>query len=492
MGYSPLPITAISERLLRNWVRCRRRAWLDRHGDGEERLWTAHRTLQLNNQYRIFNELLTKKPSRGIEACKRGEPAVIGIRFKANFGPNNQIIEVHPPLLQRIKGKSCWGNFAYRPVIAQQGKRLTREHRLTLALMCLLVESNQKSSITNGLAVAKTQQGLTFRKVSLTSGIKSQLFESLQKLNQDLEKDHPPPITAERKKCTLCSWRGICNAEASREGHLSEVSGIGTSRRQMLQEAGINGLEELASTDHFYLETYLKRFGDQHSGAAKKLIAQAKAQRDGLVDRFNNSPALPELSKAPGVLIYDIESDPDERQDFLHGFLRINRNTKGEWDLANAIYHPILIVNKNDNSIAWRRIRKKLSNYPQWPILHYGETESIAIYRLAKREGADEKELLNLKKRLFDLHEIIKSRWYLPLNSYGLKKVASWLGFKWRKTGVEGANALLWWRQWEELRINKKDKLNPLKNIFEYNHDDCLATWQVAKWILKQDQSNPL
>ena len=106
MGNFPLSNIAITDRLLRNWVRCRRRAWLDRHGDGGKRIWTPHRTLQLDHQHRIFDELLSKKPSRGIEACNRGDPGVIGLRFKGNFGPNNQLIETHPPLLQKIKGNN--------------------------------------------------------------------------------------------------------------------------------------------------------------------------------------------------------------------------------------------------------------------------------------------------------------------------------------------------------------------------------------------------
>ena len=91
------------------------------------------------------------------------------------------------------------------------------------------------------------------------------------------------------------------------------------------------------------------------------------------------------MTNAPGVLIYDIESDPDERQDFLHGFLRINRGNKGEWCLDTAKYHPILMLNNNNKTDNWKRLKKKINDYPEWPILHYGETESIAIYRLANR-----------------------------------------------------------------------------------------------------------
>ena len=108
---------------------------------------------------------------------------------------------------------------------------------------------------------------------------------------------------------------------AVEEGHLSEVSGIGAKRREMLLELGIRGLSDLAAADPLQLAEQLQRFGDQHAEVAASLVAQARAQRDGRVERLDASAALPELQDCPGVLLYDIESDPDARHDFLHGFL---------------------------------------------------------------------------------------------------------------------------------------------------------------------------
>jgi uncharacterized protein len=82
----------------------------------------------------------------------------------------------------------------------------------------------------------------------------------------------------------------------------------------------------------------------------------------------------------------------------------------------------------------------------------------------------------------------------MPTNGYGLKPVASWLGFQWRQSGVDGARALLWWRRWR-LGLGGPDGPNGagrgsrqnLRWIFLYNHDDALATWAVAHWLLSQD-----
>ena len=68
MGDTPPADNALTDRLLRSWLRCRRKAWLDRYGNPAERRWTAHRNLLLDDQQRCFVALLPRKPGHGIAA----------------------------------------------------------------------------------------------------------------------------------------------------------------------------------------------------------------------------------------------------------------------------------------------------------------------------------------------------------------------------------------------------------------------------------------
>jgi hypothetical protein len=79
---------------------------------------------------------------------------------------------------------------------------------------------------------------------------------------------------------------------------------------------------------------------------------------------------------------------------------------------------------------SWLRLQRLLSRYDGWPILHYGETETLSLRRLAQRQGASDAQLRRLKRRLVDVHARIRSHWRLPLSSYGLKSVAAWRGFQ--------------------------------------------------------------
>jgi uncharacterized protein len=274
----------------------------------------------------------------------------------------------------------------------------------------------------------------------------------------------------------------------------------------MLLGFGITRLDDLALAEPASLAEALAVHGEQHAEVAADLVTQARVQKSGRPLRRAWGAALPELDGAPGVLIYDIESDPDARDDFLHGFVRLPRRPDGTWpdraEACRAPYRPLLALQEHGEPRLWQRLRQLLDRDPAWPVLHYGETERLALLRLAQRQGARERELAELRTRLVDVHQRLRRHWWLPTSSYGLKASAGWLGFRWSQAGVDGARALLWWRRWRlgagappagaHGAIRQRGSRQNLRWIFRYNHDDALATWVVARWLLEGDaESGP-
>ncbi len=488
MTNEPKSKKVLTDKLLRSWIRCRRKAWLDKFGDSSKRIWTAHRNLELIEQQKSFNAFLNCKPEKGLESLKKGALRISGVRLKGVL-EENFYIEAHPEFLQRVDGNSIWGEFTYRPILARHGKKISRENRLILTLLSLLLEKVQKDPIKEGVVVSfREKSGLEVEKILIKESLKKQLFTTLYKLSKDLGSSKPPPISSDRKKCALCSWKEVCNIEAIKSDHLREVSGIGSKRQEILNTLNIRSISDLASQSSDKLTEEMLTFGKQHSVVAKKIISQAKSQRDGKAIRIKSEPSLPEIKSAPGVIIYDIESDPDSGEDFLHGFLSIKKSKENRWDLESAKYNPILVFKSYANKhIYWERIYSALSKYHGWPILHYGETESYSINRLAKLETVNTAKITLIKNQLIDIHPRVINFWRLPINSYGLKPVAGWLNFKWSQNGADGARALLWWRQWKDLNKISSNAHHKLNNIFKYNRDDCIATWIVASWLIKED-----
>ena len=473
----------INDHLLRSWIRCRRKAWLDIYGDKQKKLWTAHSTLQLNHQIDCFHNLSQKSYGIGIQACEEGKNIAYGVRIKYPL-IKNRIIKANLPMLRKTSGDSIWGNFSYQPILARQGKKITREHKLTLAMTGLLINHLQKYQVQKGLILHKENEVIKVEKIRLSDNINTDLIDSLLNLEKDIESITPPPITSNRKKCTICSWRKDCDAVAIKEGRLSEVSGIGAKRQLLLNKIGIKNIEELAKIKPYKLKEKLEIFGTQHGDISKQIILQSQSQSTNRAIKLNPEIELNNLKKAKGLYIYDIESDPDIKHDFLHGFIRLPKNIKNEISLEKTKYSPLLNVEKNTESFLWKRITKKLSLNRDYPIIHYGETEPISLLKLGLRQGADPHEIEALKKRFIDIHLLIREYWCLPVRNYGLKSIAEWIGFEWKQTNVDGARALLWWRQWKKSRkINKMYSRN-LNSIFEYNRDDCIATLMIAKWLI--------
>jgi len=473
----------INDHLLRSWIRCRRKAWLDIYGDKQKKLWTAHSTLQLNHQIDCFDNLSQKSYGIGIQACEEGKNIAYGVRIKYPL-IKNRIFKANLPILRKTSGESIWGNFAYQPILARQGKKITREHKLTLAMAGLLINNLQKFQVQKGLILHKENEVIKVEKIKLSDNINTDLIGSLLNLEKDIESRTPPPITSNRKKCTICSWRKDCDAIAIKEGSLSEVSGIGAKRELLLNKIGINNIDELAKIKHYKLKEKLEIFGTQHGDISKKIILQSQSQSTNRAIKLNPEIELNNLKKAKGLYIYDIESDPDIKHDFLHGFIRLPKNIKNEISLEKTKYSPLLNLEKNTESFLWKRITKKLSLNRDYPIIHYGETEPISLIKLGLRQGADPHEIEALKKRFIDIHLLIREYWCLPVRNYGLKSIAEWIGFEWKQSNVDGARALLWWRQWKKSRkINKMYSRN-LNSIFEYNRDDCIATLMIAKWLI--------
>jgi uncharacterized protein len=492
MRQPPSAPAVLTDRLLRSWLRCRRRAWLDRYGPPERRRWSAHRALALDDQLRSFQSLLPRRPGHGERAAREGAAGVVGLRLRGT-GPGGLALESHPSLLEKVEvaGEgSRWGDHAYRPVLARQGRRVTREHRLLLMLWGRLLAVHQQAPVPHGLVLAGADRGLQKERLPLTAGLERQLDDGLRRLALDLERTTPPPLVSDRRKCTLCSWRDLCDDEATASGHLSEVSGIGGRRRELLIDLGITDLPRLAAADPGRLADDLAVHGEQHREVAPQLVAQARVQRAGRPARIAAGDALPELGQAEGVLLYDIESDPDARDDFLHGLLRLPRQAGGHWprQATEGRYQPLLALQEHGEALLWRRLRNLLERYPGWPVLHYGETEALGLLRLAERQGAGVAERDRLRARLVDVHQRLRRHWLLPVNGYGLKPVAGWLGFRWSQVHVDGARCLLWWRQWRQRRGQRGGPGSaPLRRIFRYNLDDCRATWAVARWLLDQD-----
>ena len=460
--------------LLKSYIRCKRKAWLDLKGNKSSKIWSPHKAIDKINQYQIFSEFCNGDIYTGLKACKKGTQGVIGINIFQNIKA-----EIYPQLLKKSIGKSKWGKYKYIPVVYKLGHKTTKEHIFDLALSSIILGSFQESKIEKGLVITSFDKKVNVDEIYLNKKLKKKVLNVMLNLNETL-KGFIPEITQDRKKCSICEWQNLCDKEAKENGYLTDIDGIGSKTASLLKTNGVYNIPKLASFSEKKLGDKLSNFNDKRYDKAFKFIKQAQAYISGeSFYIFNNNNHYDQLEKLnSGFYVFDIESNPDIKHDFLYGFLKIkNLDTKKE----DHIYEPILNL-KNNKQESYKKIINILFLNREWPIIHYGETEKIAIINIAKNLNYSLEEIDLLKTRFIDLHTLIRKNWILPIKNYGLKTVSNWLGFEWEQKNVSGSKALYWW-----IKYQITDNEVFLKKIIKYNKDDCLATLNIAEFLINNN-----
>ncbi len=460
---------------LKNFIRCKRKAWLDLKGNRSETIWSPNKAIETINKHKIFYRLTQGDLYSGIKACERGCKGVIGLKIKGSLR-ENVYAEIHPQLLLKTNGISKWGTYQYTPAVYKLGHRITKEHLFDLSFCSILLEKFQESKVNKGLVISDIGNNIDIKEIYLNKKLRNKVLNVFFNLNESL-RGSIPEITEDRKKCAICSWQKFCDQEAKDNGYLTDIDGIGSKTAILLKKNGLIDTKDLAYIDEKKLE---KKFSIVNTKTYEKLShlkKQAKSYISGEPISINKNHDLKQLvlKKNSGFFIFDIESNPDEKHDFLYGFLELNNLFD---EIEDNFYKPILQL-KNNNKETQEKIMRKIFSKKDYPILHYGETEKIAIYYLAKKLKYDTQEIELIKTRFIDLHTLVRNSWILPIKNYTLKKVANFTGFEWTQKNVSGSKALYWWLQYQ---ITKQDVF--LNKIIKYNKDDCLATHHIAKWLI--------
>ena len=149
--------------LLKSYLRCKRKAWLELLGEKSLKTWSAQQSINLITEFKNFNEFTDGELFKGKKACEKGFKGVIGLKIIDKL-KNNLKIEINPSLLIRTNGESIWGKYKYVPAVSKLGRRTTREHQLDLALCSIFIEKYQKAKVEYGLIISSQNNKLNTEK----------------------------------------------------------------------------------------------------------------------------------------------------------------------------------------------------------------------------------------------------------------------------------------------------------------------------------------
>ena len=393
-------------------------------------------------------------------------------------------------ILRRIPIASSLGDWSYEVIDTKLARETKGGSVLQLCLYADLLSQIQGVEPENLYIVSPwtdfepqifryPEFGAYFRRVK-------QSAEEAANENQGIE-TYPEP----KSHCDICRWQRDCDQRRRDDDHLSLVANIAKSQRNELQENGIKTLHSLAKLPSI---PFKPRKGSLI--ALEKVRSQAAIQVKGqetgeLQYEFldvvpeTGFAAMPEPSD--GDIFFDLESDQfvgESGIEYLFGYAFKDDNNE-------LLYRCAWALDRLGEKSAFEEfvdfVSQRLKEYPDLHIYHFAPYETSALKRLMGRYATKEEEIDNfLRGKIFvDLLSVVKNAIRASVESYSLKKLEPFFGFK-RLIALHDANVALTALS-ACLELNDTASIDDkTKEIVQgYNADDCFATFHLRDWLEK-------
>jgi predicted RecB family nuclease len=472
----------INAELLLQYQRCKRRPFLDTHGDYNQRdvpheLLVKVQQDKIIHQQSVLENVTHHRPDYPPKDWQAGAAATLELMQQgvdtirrgvllANYADKYTLLS-RPDLLVKQRGKSCFGNWVYVPVDIQLGKRPKQEYQVVAAFHAEILGTIQETIEKDAWLILRNKDATYV--VDLDKWI-PQMLDILAEYIQVIESPEAPEVFIARQKCNLCHWYNYCYAIAQSQQHLSLLPGVTPIRYTQLQALSTTTLEALVNTNPKTLEN-LVGFDAE---VAAKLIVQAKST-------FTKQPLILPYTKtkenltltAPIELYFDIEAQPDLNLDYLLGVLVVDRQNNTEQ------FYSFLAETPAEEGLIWQQFLDLVWQYPQAPIYHFCAYEFDTVKKLGRLYRTPYSSVGPVLNRFVDIYEQLTQNVALPIESYALKAIARWVGFEWRDHEASGAKCIYWYDRW----LETSDR-TLLELIQRYNEDDCRATHKVKDWLV--------
>lgn len=491
----------LTDTQLLSYQRCQRQAFLENYGDRQQQEPKSDFLLKLIEDSLAFdssfleNQIYDKPDyprgdwNAGAEATlalmhQGAEIIYRGLIQMSGLSPQGDPLTfiARPRLLIKQPQPSRFGDWYYVPAELKLGKRPKAEYQLMGAFHAQILASVQETWPDTAWLIFRNKNPFAINLELRLPQMETVLFELIEMLANKTE----PEVFISRQKCSLCTWYSSCHSLAFSQQHLSLIPGVTPSRYAILKSLNLTTLDSLASLKPENLAIY-PEFPDI---IPEQVILQARSVLENRPflsweltvkkRELANFPKplpfryyqLPKLISAPVELYFDIEAQPENNLDYLHGVLVVDnrQNTKS--------FKFMLAENPTEEEAIWKQLLKLFWQYPIAPIYHFCEYETQTIKRLARVYKTPAYEWKPLLKRCVDIHQLVRETVTLPVESYALKHIAPWLGFEWQDENANGAQSVCWYEQW----LKTGDR-SVLEAIVRYNQDDCYATYAVKQWL---------
>ncbi len=287
----------------------------------------------------------------------------------------------------------------------------------------------------------------------------------------------------------LGCWAGYAERTLEARDDLALVANIRSSQRRKLMENGIATVAALAGAEGVHIPRL-------HDAMLERLRRQARLQ---IASRGKERPEYellpPESAAGPlglgllpaasaGDIFFDMEGYPliEEGREYLFGACFHEHGTLAfrDWWAHDRPAEKRAF----EGFVRWAYERWR--QFPDLHIYHYNHYEVTALRRLMGKYGACEEEVDALLRGgvFVDLYRIVRQGLLIGEPSYSLKYVERLYRAAREEDVASAGESMVFYQRW----LVAQDGQTPaesaiLKQIRDYNEQDCISTAELAEWL---------
>ncbi|MEO8217019.1 MAG: TM0106 family RecB-like putative nuclease [Acidobacteriota bacterium] len=398
-------------------------------------------------------------------------------------------------ILERVAKPSRLGDWSYEAADTKLARTVHPHVVLQLGVYSDLLQTIQGVAPDWMHVILGDNRRETLKRSDLEAYIRHVRTRFLQDVAANKETE-PYPVSF----CALCRWNLHCYYQWVETDHLSLVADIRRDQVKRLTRYGISTLTILGESDP---RTSVPEVAPP---TFEKLANQARLQLQHKQTGMHAYEFLdPEDRRgfqrlpmsSPGDLFFDVEADPFEDLIYLFGLeLRpehdfIRRGSSGfPQPTSRFTSHPHYLPFWAHNATAEKQafnevmdfIVNTLEHHPDAHVYHYGPADVIALKRLMGTHATCEEELDDLLRRqvFVDLLGVVRQSIRISHPSYSLKKVETFYMDRQSEGVIDAGGAIVAYEEW---LVSQDDAT--LKEIEEYNREDCASTVGLQRWLLE-------
>jgi uncharacterized protein len=316
-----------------------------------------------------------------------------------------------------------------------------------------------------------------------------QAFLDQQTVFDPTQRPEIPPLT------DLGRWSGYAEQELTARDDLALIADIRTSQIHKLRDAGYTTVTELARTGD---EAHVPHMNEATLRKLQRQAALQVASRSTTVPAYEllapgqddgprGLPLLPRRSSAD--VFFDMEGFPliDDGREYLFGACYYEA---GELRFRDWWAHsPTEEKRAFEAFVRW--VHARWQEDRSLHIYHYNHYEVTALRRLMGKYGVCEQEVDDLLQgQVFvDLYRIVRQSVMIGEPSYSLKYVEHL--YRGRREGdvASAGESMVYYQRW----LIAQDGVTPetsaiLKQIRDYNEQDCASTADLAEWLRQRQR----